>query len=243
MKNLLTAIAFLFLFWSCDRDTGWNCTRKLGDETTEVRFPGSFTRIFSYDRINITYRYADSCRIEVTYGKNMIAEIQTSVSNGSLTIADNTTCNFVRNLSVIPEVVIYSPSLSYFENHSAADIITLDTLRSQKFTYQQYSANGKVHFNLKTDTLECYAHTGFTELILSGRTYKAALYTAATGDYDASRLRSEETYVNNTSNGDMYCVAHAYLYAEINRSGNIFYKGNPSQIQTAINGSGQVIAE
>lgn len=243
MKRYFFIFSTLMLLASCNRDTGWNCTRTLGNEITESRYIGHFTQLITYDRVDIAYRYADSCYVEVTYGKNMIGQIGTEREGHRLIISNNTTCNFIRNISVVPRVVIYAPTLSYIENHSAADITTLDTLRAAVFKYQQYAANGEVKLLLKTDTAKIYAHTGYTGITLIGSSFTAELYSASTGKFDASQFIAHQAYVNNTSIQDIRCVALDYLYAVIKRSGDIRYSGDPNLIETSLSGSGSLIAE
>lgn len=241
MKRLIVILSLLCIATACDRDHGWNCTRSLGDEIKDTRYPGHFTRLYTYNKVNVNYYYADSCFVEVTYGENIIDQIETSVEGNTLKIANNSTCNLVRNLSIVPEVNVFAPTIEYIENRSAADITTHDTLRAGYFQYQQFKANGNVKLKLRTDTAEIFAHTGYTEITLSGSTYKCALYSAATGKLDASRLSAVNTFVNNASIQDISCVAHNYLYAVVNLSGNIRYSGTPGMVETSINGSGRVI--
>lgn len=244
MKRLhFIALLILIVTVSCDRDSGSNCARKLGDETTEIRYPGTFSRIYTADKVNIKYRYADTCFVEVTYGKNIIDQIEISVSLNTLTIANNSTCNFVRDLSIVPEVTVYAPTLENIENHSSGDITTLDTLKSNFFQYEQFKANGEIKLILLTDTAQIYIHTGYSGVTVKGKTYKAALYNRSSGKLDAHEFSAENTFVNNSSIQDIRCVANNYLYGEIRLSGNIYYSGNPVQVETNIFGTGTVSPE
>ncbi len=244
MKRIyVISLLVFFVSASCDRDSGSNCARKLGDETTEIRYPGTFSRIYTADKVNINYRYADSCFVEVTYGKNIIDQIETSVSQSTLTIANNSTCNFVRNLSIVPEVTVFAPTLENIENQSSGDITMLDTLKSNFFQYEQFKANGEIKLILLTDTAQIYVHTGYSGVTVSGKTFKAALYNRSSGKLDAHEFSAENTFVNNSSIQDIRCVAHNYLYGEIHLSGNIYYLGHPVLVETNIYGTGTVSRE
>ena len=236
-------LLILIVTASCDRDSGSNCARTLGDQTTEIRYPGTFSRIYVVDRINLNYRYSDTCFVKVTYGKNIIGQIETSLSQNTLTIANNSTCNFVRDLSIIPEVTVYAPTLENLENHSSGDITTLDTLKSNFFLYEQFKANGNVRLTLLTDTSQIYLHTGYAGVTVYGKTCKVALYNRSSGQLDAHEFNAENTFVNNSSIQDIRCIATNYLYGEINLSGNIYYSGNPLHVETNIYGTGSVSPE
>ena len=239
-RGFYIAITFLVLC-SCNKEESWDCLKSLGDETTQTRYPGNFDRVFLSDKINLDYRYADSCFLEVRFGENIQHHIQTQVEGNSLYISNEATCNWVRSLKIIPQVTIYAPSLSYLSNSSSATITMQDTLVSNDFLYEQWGSNGKAHLLVRTDSTRVYAHTGYTDINVSGRTSYAGLYNASVGKLDASHLVSDITIVNNTSLQDLPCVAQHYLFGEINLSGNILYSGDPEDIDTSINGSGRVL--
>jgi len=240
-RHLYIALAYCLLLTGCANEEGWDCLKSLGDDVSEIRYPGNFNRIFLTDKVNMDYRYSDSCYVEVFFGENIIHHIETKVDGNSLYIANTATCNWVRTLKKIPLVVVYAPTLDYLENTSSATITMRDTLISHDFLYEQRGSNGNAHLLLKTDSARVYAHTGYTGISVSGRTTYGGLYNASVGKLDARRLNSDITIVNNTSLQDLPCVANTYLFGEINLSGNILYSGEPDNVDTSINGSGKVI--
>lgn len=241
-RGLYIAIAILILC-GCKKEESWDCLKSLGDETTETRHPGNFDSVFISDKINLDYRYADSCYVEVQSGENIQYHIQTRVEDNALYISNEATCNWVRSLKKIPQVTIYAPTLSYLSNASSATITMRDTLVSNDFLYDQRGSNGVANLLVKTDSTRVYAHTGYTDIRVAGITSYAGLYNASVGKLDASHLISDIAIVNNTSLQDLPCVAQHYLFGEINLSGNILYSGDPEDIDTSINGSGRVMPQ
>lgn len=235
-------IAFLAL-QSCNNEDSWDCLKSLGDTVTEERSIGVFDRVFLKDKINLEYYYSESYYVEVEFGENIVHHIKTKRDGNSLYISNEATCNWVRSLKEIPLVRIYAPTLSYLENTSSANITFVDSLKSLDFLYEQRLSNGEVFMLFNTDSARVYAHTGYTGITLAGRTKNAGLYNASVGQFDASRLQSDITTVNNTSLQDILCVANTYLFGEINMSGNIRYSGDPENVDTSINGSGQVLPQ
>lgn len=241
-RGFYIAIA-IFMLCGCKKEESWDCLKSLGDETTEVRFPGNFNSIFISDKINLDYRFSDSCYVEVSFGENILHHIQTRVEGNSLYISNEATCNWVRSLKKIPLVTIYAPTLKYINNTSSATLTMRDTLVSNDFLYEQRGANGSANLLVNTDSTQVIAHTGYTAIRITGRTEFAGLYNASVGKLDASLLNSNITSVNNSSLQDLPCVAHHYLFGEINLSGNILYSGDPEHIDANIYGSGRLIPQ
>ncbi len=201
---------------------------------------GSFESVKASGKMNITYRNAESEYVEIRFGKNVVGDITTHVENGRLYIENQTSCNWVRNLSKTPEVTIYAPYLNYFENRIAGDIHFEDTLKHSSFRYDQWDANGVIDLLVKVDDLIVYAQTGYAELEVVGESETATLYSGSASTFDATQLLSKNLLVNNTSSYDINCNVSNYLFAAINSSGSIRYLGEPDLIETDIQGSGVV---
>src|SRR5690554_842261 len=150
-RGIYIAIAILILC-GCNKEDGWDCLKSLGENTTEIRYPGVFTKVFVSDKINLDYRYADSCFVEVRFGENILHHIQTKVAGTALYISNEATCNWVRSLKSIPQVTIYAPAISYLSNSSSASITMRDTLVNNSFLYEQTSSNGSAFILVNTDS-------------------------------------------------------------------------------------------
>lgn len=224
----------------CDKEDAWNCTKKSGSNVLDERLLGTFESVKATGKMNITYRYSDLEYVEIEFGKNVVGDITTQVENGRLYIENQTSCNWVRNLSKTPEVTIYAPYLTYFENQIAGDIQCADTLKSEIFQYEQWDANGIVNLKVISEELNIFAHTGYAEIEVVGEALTARLFSGSVSTFDAVNLLTTNLLINNSSTYDITCSVSQYLYGEINSSGNIYYRGNPLTIDTKIQGSGVV---
>ncbi len=242
MKQLgLIILSFLsLLFLGCDKDSGWNCGRKLGETIVQDRSVIPFHSVRAEGKINLIFKYADTSTVSVKYGKNMIDEITTEVVDGVLNITDETSCNWVRDLSKVPVVTILTDSLKLFENRLSGDVTFQDTIKSIVFTYDQWDSNGKFHVVVDAVITRCWAQTGYGDLTIIGRTKTAELYCGSSTRYNALGLKSQTTLVNNSSNLDILCNAENYIYGELNENGNIIYTGDPETVESGGNGSGQI---
>lgn len=241
MKHKIYILLLAVFFCSCKKENNRDCITSMGDEITEVRPSYDFDKIYLTDKVNVEYRYADTCFVEVIFGKNVISHIKTPVKDRTLYIRNEGTCQWVRSLKKIPLVRIYAPTLSYIYNTSSAELNFADTLKAVEFMYEQKNANGNVNLLTQTQRIKIYAHTGYTGVRVSGQTQHAGLYSAATGKMNASALIADTAIVNNSSIQDINCVATTYLFGEINLSGNILYTGEPQLVETSIHGTGRVI--
>lgn len=241
MKRFYIAFVMCLFLAGCNDEESWDCLKSMGDDVSEIRYPGNFNKVYLTDKIDLDYRYSDTCFVEVHFGENIIHHITTQVDGNSLYIDNTATCNWVRTQKKIPLVVIYAPTLAYLENTSSATITMRDTLVSNDFMYEQRGTNGYANLVVNTDSVRVYAHTGFTSINVAGRSTYSGLYNATVGKFNASRLNSDITIVNNSSLQDLKCVANSYLFGEINLSGNILYSGDPDAVDISINGSGRVL--
>ncbi len=234
-------IISLFLITAgCAKENRWDCFKSYGEKTTDSRVLGEFDSVFLESNLDVEYRYSTDFRVEVVFGDNIIEHIKTKVENRELKISNETTCNWVRDLSKRPLVKIYAPTLSYMENRCSGDITFVDTLRSDEFMYEQWECNGVANFLVKNELTAIIMHVGYCDVAVSGFTSQAELYSASVGRLRARNLISPVTLSNNSSIQDMELYAADYLYAEINLNGDIKYAGEPEVIDENISGEGKL---
>jgi hypothetical protein len=82
--------------------------------------------------------------------------------------------------------------------------------------------------------------TGSGDMTLSGSTDELQIHVTGSGDFDGESLMSNRTDVSCTGSGDAVVVANTNLNAKVHGSGDIEYKGTPSQKDIRIFGSGDV---
>lgn len=239
MRRLLIISLFLVTA-GCAKENRWDCFKSYGDKTTESRVLGEFDAIFLESNIDVEYHFSTDFRVEVVFGENIIEHIKTKVENRELKLSNETTCNWVRDLSKRPLIKIYAPTISYMENRCSGDITFIDTLRSSEFIYEQWECNGVANLLVENDLTVITMHVGYCDVNVGGNTAKAELYSASVGRLRARNLISPITLSNNSSIQDMELFASDYLYAEINLNGDIKYAGEPLAIDENISGTGKL---
>jgi hypothetical protein len=240
MKNT-SLILFVLFCAGCAKENQWDCFTSFGDDTTELRTLTPFTGVYTDDKIDIVYRYSLSYSAEVSFGDKVIKHVETKVDGGSLQITNNAKCNWVRNLSKKPKVVIYAPSFDLLENHGVGNITFEDTLRTEHFTYDQWNSNGSVDLLIDASYARFIVNTGVSAVNVVGSADEIRIYSAGSGKFDSRRLIGGVTLVNNSSNQDIKVFTGSYLFGKITKSGDIKYLGSPSTIDSDITGTGVIV--
>jgi hypothetical protein len=240
MKKVF-AISAIFLVLGCEKENRWDCFTSFGEEVTEYRPMEPFSVLITDSDIDIEYRYSEEYGAEVTFGDNVIKHIETQWTSGELLLTNAAKCNWVRDLSKKPKIVVYAPNLEKLENRGVGDIVFRDTLFAEAFTYEQWNANGAVKLLLNGQVVRLLLNSGITETQVSGYTDEARIYSSCGSKIYAEGLESPLTLVNNSSTQPMQVYSDSYLFARIGNRGDIRYAGNPDQIDQDISGTGQVL--
>lgn len=236
---VLVMIACLFL--SCNKESAPDCFQTAGEYTTVARSLDEFSSIELNDYLQIELYDTTSFFVEITAPKNLIPDIETSVNNGKLKIDNKNTCNFVRSFKKKITVRIYAPEFSDIQNKGTGNITGLNTIQCSYFKLENRHAAGVIKVSLHVDSTLIATHTGVSDCYLTGISTRTSLFNQGLGVVDARNLISDYTFVNNSNINDIYVNCNAYLYAALYFSGNIYYTGNPNDIDKEIVGSGELI--
>jgi hypothetical protein len=82
--------------------------------------------------------------------------------------------------------------------------------------------------------------TGSGTIKLRGQTRDVKIDIAGSGDYKAEDLKSENTKISIAGSGSAWVFASTDLDISIAGSGDVFYKGNPSNVKRSVAGSGNI---
>jgi hypothetical protein len=240
MKHTLLLASLCLVLAACEKENRFDCFTSMGPVETELRALPPFTEVHAYHRIDIVYRRDTAYRAEVRFGRNVVHHIATDVRDGALYIDNNARCNWVRSLKVVPQVVLYAPTLRYFANRNSGSLHFADTLIANKLTYEEWQANGTKNLLVQADTAQIYKHTGSSLLTARGLATRAELYNASTGPLYAEDLKSPITNSRSNSIQPLHVYASVYLFAILSGRGDIRYAGNPAQIDKVVQGTGRI---
>lgn len=210
-----------------------DCFKSNGTEITDSRTPGQFKIIKTYDKIDLNITKGSEFKVEVVAGKNVIKNIKTKVADGILTIDNNNKCNFVRGYKRKVTVNVTSPYLVRVENHGVGTTTFSESYAQD--TIQLLAENsGDIILHGTFNQVRTSSH-GNGDIYLNGSCNSLYVYT-----YGTNVLKCENFTINNyvfvetISIGDCFINAPNGGKLEYNiwRSGNIYYKGNPAEINS-----------
>ncbi|MDX2173584.1 MAG: DUF2807 domain-containing protein [Bacteroidota bacterium] len=219
-----------FLF-ACTKENALDCFKSNGKETTEFRYPGSFSIIKTYDKIDVKIVKGTEYKVEINAGSNLMSSIKTTVSNGTLTIQNKNKCNFVRGYKKTINVIVTLPRLAQVENLGVGTI-NFDQNFSQDTLFVRAENSGDTYLNGTFYLLTTSSH-GDGNIIANGTCNTLYVYINGTNFFNGENLT-----VTNYAFIESFSIANAHIKSpnngtfecNIHSDGNVFYTGNPLYI-------------
>jgi len=224
-------IALAMLFFSCDKETAPDCFKRNGEQTTETRYIAPFSTLVLNTDIEVEIIQSPDTKIELIAGKNLIPKIITAVNDKVLEIDNTNNCNFVRGYKKTINLKVYTPYLRTIKNKGVGNIrmvekFTQDSLQVFLESVGDISVNGEF--------VELVTNSGsHGDVYVKGNTRRFFVYISGTNYVKAEELTSDYVYVNSYGLGDTHLnLSRTSLFQYLIRNdGNIYYKGNPQQLQ------------
>jgi hypothetical protein len=186
-----------------------------GTMTTESRELNAFTAVSVKGTTNVNITQGDSQSVEITADSNVIDYLRTEVEDGSLYIYLASGHHY-ENITVHVEVMV--KGLNGVTNEGSGILKILDVENPD--------------FHIK--------NIGTSDISFSGSSKTLSIENEGSGRISGYTFLTESCSIHIMGSGDVEVNCSNELQAEIDGSGNVFYKGNPT-ISTVIEGSGKVI--
>lgn len=241
MRNILPLLLLVTLFAGCRKENVDDCFSNAGEVISESRRLSYFENISLYDNVNLVLVEGNEFSIKVEGGKNLISSVETKVADSVLVIHNTMKCNWVRDYNNELTVYVSCSSLKGIRYESSGDIRTSGNLKFDEFSVNVWGGSGSFDLDVDCNILNLSQHYGTVDFNVSGKTTTTTIYSNSYGPFNCYDLNSNIVFIK--SNGTNNCFIHAnhILGAEINSVGNIYYTGDPYEIKSIINGSGQLI--
>lgn len=238
-----TQILLLGLLASACQDAG-ECLQSTGSLESETRLLEAFNRIDLSDDIDlIIHPGSPRYEVRVSGGGNLLSDIETRVSSGTLYLRNNNRCNWVRSFKNTFTADVYCDSITALWIEDAVGTVKMkDTVSVYNFSLDSYSSMGEYELLINCANAATLAiHNGPADLKVSGNCQSQTNYQTGYGKIDCSSLRSEYVFLTNNGSNDTYVSARQLLEAKIGHTGNVFYSGEPDTIISYIRGRGRLI--
>ncbi len=231
MKTILV-FSVMFLLFGCI--CGPLGTLGSGNIISEERDVGTFHTISNSGVANI-YFTKDSDKITVKAEENIVPLIETGISNGVLTI-NNSAMTPTKSVEVYVPVRnnIKSIVTSGTGNLQGEDIV----LVADNFSVVM-SGTGNVHLSLNVKKLVS-TMSGTGNLHLDGNATVHRSVMSGMGNLHAFDLITKNTTLVGSGMGNSYLHVTDSLDAILSSMGNLQYKGDPTDVDTQMNGMGKI---
>ncbi len=223
---------------ACSRNS---CPLGGGTVSSEMRDLPAFQEIVLYDKINVILKQDTVQNIKVEAASSLLSGISTIVQGGTLIIQDNNGCKSLRTGTDVVNVYISSGNLQKITYHGAGNVSSIDTIRTGLFTVDSYDGSGSINLNLVADSVNAIIRTANADISFSGHSDYAYVYSEGEGSVQLFQLTTRTALIESKSIRDINVHVTGNLTANILYKGNVYYMGNPPQIQTQISSSGKLI--
>ncbi|WP_044207522.1 head GIN domain-containing protein [Flammeovirga sp. OC4] len=253
MRNLINFILFAFLIGFTT-----SCTEKgegpiISDELAIDYFTGIEVNIAG----QVLVEHGTEQKVYVESQQNVLNALSREVVNGVWKIKLNTNIsNYDFKLHIItPEVdktdVSGSANVEVLEPYSESGIFrtavsgsgSLNVSGMNDVNNQIISAvsgSGNVSLSdIETKDMNVSV-SGSGNVELNGTTITFTAKTSGSGSISDFRLTASEVDAETSGSGSVSFTCTDKLYAKVSGSGNIQYKGNPTDVETVISGSGKI---
>ena len=160
--------------------------------------------------------------------------IKTSESNNCVVVADDNLIPFIKT-----EVVNNKLNISLNESYSSEEklVVNINTPN-----YDEVSLSGSGNINIldfKNNNLSLNI-SGSGNITGNGEVETLVVKINGSGNLMSKEIKSKSATITINGSGDAEVFASDSISAKINGSGNIKYFGNPENVDSIINGSGDI---
>ncbi len=205
-----------------------------GIRVSEVRDLNVFTSLELEAAVNVNITFGDSQSVTITGDDNLLRIIKTNVVNGELIIRQSD--EFNTSIGIKVDIVLVE--LNRVEIDGSGDI-TIPNINAATFT-ATIEGSGDINILDITATTFTAQINGSGDITATGVTEKLGVNVRGSGTINMYGVVSSDAVARVDGSGDINVYANSSLNAEINGSGDIYYKGLCTLTRSVINGSGDI---
>jgi hypothetical protein len=217
------------------------CVSNSGQAAYQVRPMAWFNQVDVADNVNLILVGDTGQTVKVEAGQNLLGGISTTVSGGILTIRNNNTCNWLRDYSRPVNVTISTRGLWKIIYNGSGDVTTVGTLKQDSLSVEVWGGCGTIDLSLDLWQGSFSLNMGTVDFRMHGVCAICSVFSGDYGLYDARGMKTGYTFITNNGSNDCYVQAVNDLSATIGSIGNIYYTGNPTNVQVSGTGTGKVL--
>lgn len=229
---------------SCKKENMCDCVKSNGKDNVIYHDVKDFTCIDVKDKIDIYITQGPEFEVKVEAGANLQKLIRTEVDGETLKVHNDNRCNWVRGYKRKIKMYITAPYFKHIKNAGLGAITSIGTITQDEISIR-IENSGDVNLNVDMQKVQGSVH-GNGDMYLAGTTKQLFWNYNGTNYLYASGLDVKDyLYLHSLSIGHAYVEApnNGLMDVEIDRTGNVYYQGSPSQINLRKNNKGDLIKE
>lgn len=242
--KLVILLGWLFVFNSCKRESMCDCVKSTGKTNVIYRDLTGFNCIYLRDKMDLYITQGPVFEVKVEAGANLQRLIKTELDGETLKVFNNNRCNWVRGYKHVIKVYVTAPNFKYLQHGGLGTIESTNTIVQDEIKLRAENS-GDFKLDLNTLKIVCSAH-GNGDTYLTGTTKRLESdYTGTNYIYASGLTIIDYVYLHSVSIGKAYINApeNGLMDIVIDRSGFVYYKGNPTTINLVKNNTGDLVKE
>lgn len=239
MKKINFILLFALLFLTQLTFAQWGSKSVKGNENVieETRTLSTYTEIEIAGAFAVELVEGIPGKISIVAESNLLEHIITLVKKDKLSIDVTKRTNLQPNDQI--KIIVPFSTLEKLSKSGAGSIVSRKVIKTDKFSLN-LSGSSVVDITVEASKSIDMYKSGSGDVVLQGKTDNLSIKSAGSGKMEAENLDADDVDIKLTGSGDIRIQCKKKLKAKVTGSGNIFYKGEPSKIDTKISGSGKI---
>ena len=231
--NILSLFMLLTLVASCSKEKN-DCMKSTGEIIFEDRAVQSITDIEVYNNVNVIITQNTFSSVTVEAGENLIGKVTTIMHGDTLVIRNENKCNWVRSYKHEITAHVTVKDLRKINHWGYGKISSANTIQSNGLSI---SINGSGDVELNINVPYCFSDMHKSgDLILKGYAGTSGLWASGNNWIRCEELKTDTTFIESRTTGDCFVNASSRFQALLGGTGDIYYSGDPADVETEITG-------
>jgi len=235
------SILFIVFASSCGKDSKHDCFKRTGVGMCEIRNISGYNKIEINGKLDVVLTSEES-ELSISGGENLLPKITTKLQDSTLIIDNKNKYNLTRSYKKV-DILVSIPvnNLKELVVNGKGSISSMDTISANYLTISFVTGISDLNLKLKTTNLELVVHDGGGDIILSGTSQNVNIYNNGYAYVDLGKLQSSYVFLANKSQNKTFINASNRIDVEIYDVGNVYYTGNPQEINLQSYSDGKLI--
>jgi hypothetical protein len=242
--KLILLTIWMLAFNACKKESMCDCVKSSGPTNVIYHDVKDFNCIYLRDKMDLYLTQGPEFEVRVEAGANLQPLIKTELDGETLKVFNNNRCNWVRGYKHKIKVYITAPYFKHLRHAGLGTIESVNTIVQDTISLRTENS-GDFKLDLNTYRIAGSAH-GNGDMYLTGTTNRLESdYTGTNFLYASDLTVTGYIYLHSVSIGHAHIKApeNGLMDITLDRSGNVYYTGNPNTINLTRNNKGDLIKE